>query len=285
LYKSDHGELKLYDCDDELAMHFKLDFIEDGMPTDCGYASAGVTGGDGKMFVGDPDHVLATTSSLDRNMNGCGYCDEESSPCPGGEGYEVSPDAPEWDFRMVYELWVSAEAFGSAGFCRPGIEYVHATPAKGKSDTVLVEPDECPPPDGPPPDEDCPPNYELFLASEGEYLCAGPPTNGEWPGGYELDLESEGGRRMGPRRTRSAPRTTSSSSRARASTSAPGLRRTASVRTATSWIWRAKGRAASSSADPGGAIRGVRKGRRGSSAGRFRASWSSDAGDASVRDS
>jgi len=194
LYKSDHVELKLYDCDDELAMHFKLDFIEDGMPTDCGYASAGVTGGDGKMFVGDPDHVLATTSSLDRNMNGCGYCDEESSPCPGGEGYEVSPDAPEWDFRMVYELWVSAEAFGSAGFCRPGIEYVHASPAKGKSDTVLVEPDECPPPDGPPPEEDCPPNYELFLASEGEYLCAGPPTNGECPDGYELDLESEGAR-------------------------------------------------------------------------------------------
>lgn len=197
LVGSDHVELMLYDCAGDLSMHFKVDFIDDKQDTACGFATAGVTDGEGKMIVGDAEHVLAVGTSLDRNMNGCGYCEDTNSPCPGGEGYQPSPEAPEWDFRMAYELWISAEAFGDAGFCTPDIEYVHASPAKESNDTILVEPDECPPPDEPPPDEpppdeECPFDYELYLASEGEYYCAGPPTNGECPTGYVLDLESEG---------------------------------------------------------------------------------------------
>jgi hypothetical protein len=185
---SDHVELMLYNCADELSMHMKVDFIHDEAETSCGYATLGVTGGEGEMFVGDASHVLAVGTSLDRNMNGCGYCELEESPCPGGEGYEASPDAPEWDFRMVYELWVDVEAFGSEGFCRPDIEAVHASPSKADDNTILVEPDDCPPPPG----GDCPPNYELYLSSEGEYLCAGPPNDGGCPDGFEIDLTSEG---------------------------------------------------------------------------------------------
>src|SRR5690606_31166340 len=123
---------------------------------------------------------------------GCGYCDTENSPCPSGEGYAPSEDAPEWDFRMVYELWIAADAFGESGFCQPDIEYVHASPAKADDDTVLVEPDDCPPPGGGGGGGSCPPNYELYLSSEGEFLCAGPPDGGECPSGYEIDLTSEG---------------------------------------------------------------------------------------------
>ncbi len=145
-------------------------------------------------------------------MNGCGYCEETESPCPGSEeGYEPSPDAPEWDFRMVYELWIDADAFGDAGFCRSDIDYVHASPAKSSSDTILVEPDDCPPPpddpptdddppndddppsDDPPTDGDCPPEFQLYLTSAGEWLCAGPPDDeGMCPNGYEIDITSEG---------------------------------------------------------------------------------------------
>jgi hypothetical protein len=186
---SDHVELKLYDCADDLSMHMKVDFIDDKTADGaCGLGTAGVTGGDGEMFVGDAAHVLAVGTSLDRNMNGCGYCDKEESPCPGGEFYEPSPNAPEWDFRMVYELWIDVEAFGDAGFCRPDIEYVHASPAKAEADTVTVESDDCPTP----PDGDCPTDYELFLSSEGEFLCAGPPHDGDCPEGFEIDLTSEG---------------------------------------------------------------------------------------------
>jgi hypothetical protein len=205
LVGSDHTELMLYNCDDELSMHFKVDFISEDTESTCGYANLGVTGGEGEVLVGNAEDVLAVGTSIDRNLNGCGYCDDEAnadvkpgkmggseepqSPCPSGEGYAPSDEAPEWDFRMVYELWISADAFGDSGFCRPDIESVHASPAKSDNDTVIVDPDDCPPP---PDDGGCPPNYELYLSSEGEFLCAGPPDEGDCPEDYELDLTSEG---------------------------------------------------------------------------------------------
>jgi hypothetical protein len=203
LVGSDHTELILYNCDGEMSMHVKVDFLSKDADSACGFSNLGVTGGDGKVIVGDAEHVLAVGTSLDRNLNGCGYCDDEMadsggmggpgsgtahSPCPSGDGYEPSAESPEWDFRMVYELWIDPAAFGSSGFCHPDIEYVHASPAKSSNDTILVEPDDCPPPPG----GDCPPNYELYLSSEGEYLCAGPPNDGDCADGYELDLTSEG---------------------------------------------------------------------------------------------
>lgn len=190
LLRSDHVELMLYNCDDELSMHMKVDFLDDKTATtECGYATAGVSGGEGEMFVGEASDVLAVGTSLDRNMNGCGYCELENSPCPSGDSFEPSAEAPEWDFRMVYELWIKRSAFGDSGFCRPDVEYVHASPAKADVDTVLVEPGDCPPPPG----GDCPVDFELFLSSEGEFICGGPPDgDGNCPDGYEIDLTSEG---------------------------------------------------------------------------------------------
>lgn len=190
LVGSDHVELKLENCDGDLSMHFRVDFISEDADAPCGYANLGVTGGEGEMIVGDADSILAVGTSLDRNMNGCGYCETENSPCPGGDGYAPSETAPEWDFRMVYELWIKPEAFGDAGFCKPIIEYVHASPAKGDTNTIEVLPEDCPPPpDG---DDTCPPNYELFLTSEGEFICGGPPGDDGCEEGYVPDLTSEG---------------------------------------------------------------------------------------------
>ena len=181
LVGSDHVELMLEDCAGDLAMHLKLDFISEDTTSACGYASGGVTSGEGKMLVGSPEYVLAASSSLDRNVNGCGYCEVESSPCPG-EDYAGDPDAPAWDYRVVYEVWVDAAAFGTVGFCGVDIDAVHASPAKSDEHTVLVEPDDCPPPP-------CPPSYQLYLTSEGEQVCV--PT-GDCPEGYTIDLTSEG---------------------------------------------------------------------------------------------
>ena len=125
--------------------------------------------------------VLAASSSLDRNLNGCGYCELEESPCPG-ENYATNPDTPLWDFRVVYEVWIKTSAFGDAGFCGVDIDSVHASPSKADSNTVDVEPGDCPPPR-------CPPNYQLYLTSEGEEVCV---PNGDCPDGYVIDLTSEG---------------------------------------------------------------------------------------------
>lgn len=190
LVGSDHVELMLYNCDDDLSMHMKVDFISEDADRPCGYGTLGVSGKEGVMIVGAADDVLAVSTSLDRNLNGCGYCEVEDSPCPEDPAsYSNSTEAPEWDFRMVYELWIRADAFGSTGLCKTDIDFVHASPAKASTDTITVEPDDCPPPPG----GDCPIDFELFLSSEGQYVCVGPPNEGgDCPEGYTFDLTSEG---------------------------------------------------------------------------------------------
>ncbi|HWO14785.1 MAG TPA: hypothetical protein VNN80_35020, partial [Polyangiaceae bacterium] len=58
--------------------------------------------------------------------------------------YTPDPSATDWDFRVAYEIWVSAEAFGAAGFGSALIENVHASPSKLSSNTVDVKPAPCP---------------------------------------------------------------------------------------------------------------------------------------------
>ena len=172
-------------------MHFALDYIDENEDAPCGYSSAGVSDGDGEMIVGDEAHVLAASSSLDRNLNGCGYCLTETSPCPGPD-YTPTAAEPNWDYRMVYEVWVSTEAFDASGFCDVDIDYVHASPSKAEDNTIEVDPDDCP---------DTP-----WYGSGGSTGSGGAPGtggtggvpvggaggNGPCPDGYVPDIMSEG---------------------------------------------------------------------------------------------
>ncbi len=109
--------------------------------------------GTARVILGDPADVLAVATSLDRNLNGCGYCE---SPACGAEGdctvsspttdeaYTPNPETPDWDYRQVYELWVALDAFGDDGFGQAYVTYTHSSPAKG-TDTLQVEPTPCPP--------------------------------------------------------------------------------------------------------------------------------------------
>ena len=207
---SDHTELQLYDTNGELTMHFKIDFISDNPDSPCGYGTLGVTGGDGKVLVGSADDVIAVSTSLDRNLNNCGesYCMTEHSP-PTDDNFSVNPDFPEWDYRMVYEIWVRADAFGDAGFSHANISYVHASPAKQDNDTIEVEPRPCPPDwdtpyggtggggSGGGGSGTCPPDWEVYKQSEGAVVCT--PIPGDNPDGgqscppdYTIYLQTEG---------------------------------------------------------------------------------------------
>lgn len=152
LVGSDHAEFQLFNADGALSVQFKLDYIEPTDSTPSGYASAGVTGGDGKMIVGEADWILGASSSLDRNLNGCGLGDYVVDSPATDDAYTPNPDAPAWDFRVVYEVWVAEQAFGNSGFGDARIEYVHASPSKEKDSTMVVVPGDCPelpPVDGP----------------------------------------------------------------------------------------------------------------------------------------
>ncbi|MBN2529571.1 MAG: hypothetical protein JXR76_24495 [Deltaproteobacteria bacterium] len=157
LVGSDHAEMLLYAADDTLALHFKLDYISLDAGSASGYSTLGVNGGDGQMIVGDASAILGVSTSLNRNLNGCGLLYVEDSPATTS-GYALLAGAENWDFRVVYEVWVDNAAFGSAGFGRAIIENVHASPAKQKENTIEVVPGDCP---CDPEVEDCDPWEEL----------------------------------------------------------------------------------------------------------------------------
>ena len=169
---SDHAELVVLDGDGEVALQFKIDYLTADATAVSGFASLGVDGGDGAVVAGSREHIVATATSLEKNLNERGYSDYiEHSPITD-ESYAPNPDAPEWDYRMVYEAWIDLEAFGAAGFSGAFIDFVHASPSKGSSDTIEVTPDDCPPgwdpkcedpaecADTPPGEEECEPGLD-----------------------------------------------------------------------------------------------------------------------------
>jgi hypothetical protein len=150
LVGSDHAELSLWDGTSTLVSMFDIDYITANASSACLYDALGVSGGEGKMLVGDAKHILASTTSLDRNLNGCGYC--KSSACGGDctidspatdDKYTPNAAAPNWDFRVVYEVWVDAAVFAGKGFGGASISFVHASPSKASTNTVSVTPRPC----------------------------------------------------------------------------------------------------------------------------------------------
>jgi hypothetical protein len=167
------------------------------------------------VILGDTTNVLGVSTSLHRNLNGCGYCDEAA--CDGDcrinspktdTGYTPNPETPNWDYRQVYEVWVALAAFGG-NFGQAYITYTHSSPAKGSTDTIQVTGAPCPdtwttpycPPGatscfGTGTTDTCPPNYQNYVTLEGA-VCMPIPFSG-WPNmaacptGYTLDIASEG---------------------------------------------------------------------------------------------
>lgn len=156
LVKSDHAEILMVDENGETILQFKLDYLTEDASAPSGYASLGVQGGEGEVLVGNPAWIVGHMTSIDRNLNERGYGSYTTDSPATDADYTPNPDAPEWDYRVVYEAWIDVEAFGEAGFGKATIEFVHASPAKSDNDTIEVEPDECPPDEcGDTPDEDC----------------------------------------------------------------------------------------------------------------------------------
>jgi len=144
LVGSDHAQLAIFDAAGELTFDLKLDYLSEDPEAPCGYSSGGVARGEGKVNAGDPDAILGWTSSLDRNLNERGYCDYTTDSPATDENCTPNADAPDWDFRVVYEVWIALSAFDPAGYGHASMESAHASPAKGGENTVIVTPEDCP---------------------------------------------------------------------------------------------------------------------------------------------
>ena len=145
LVESDHAEFKLSDADGKLVLHFKEDYLSQLASAPSGYATLGVRGAEGRMLAGNADDVVAVSTSLDRNLNACGLSAYTTNSPATDADYTPSPGAEAWDFRVVYDVWVRAAAFGKAGFGKAVVDFVHASPSKFDKPTSNVVEKPCPP--------------------------------------------------------------------------------------------------------------------------------------------
>jgi hypothetical protein len=184
LVGSDHVELVLVDGTGNTVLDFKVDYVSENPDSPCGYGTLGVSGGEGKMITGDASAIVAVGTSIDRNLNGCGYCLLTDSPATDAS-FAIDPSAPNWDYRVVYEVWVDFSVFKGLGFGGAYIPSVHASPSMASTNTIDVEPDPCPP------DWDtpyCPPS----VIEEGGNCFDTPPGDGTCPPGTVPDIKNEG---------------------------------------------------------------------------------------------
>lgn len=194
IVKSDHTEILLTDATGATVISFHQDYISADPTKPCGYGSLGVTGGDGTVTTGDPTKIIAVTTSLERNLNGCGYCKSSACATSGDctvdspttdATYTANPATPNWDYRVVYEMWIDASAFGSAGFGQAYMTYVHASPNKSTLVSLNLNPTPCPPKWDKP---YCPPS----VIQEGGN-CFGSPPGGGGAGGAGNGGSGNGG--------------------------------------------------------------------------------------------
>jgi hypothetical protein len=167
LVGSDHSEITVLDSQGTMILKFDLDYITADAHAPCGYRCLGVDGGDGKMLFGPRSAILGYTSSLDRNLNERGYCQYTMSSPATDANCTPNPDAPNWDFRVVYEVWIDLAAFHPNTFGSAYMSFVHASPSKLSTNTVETQPEPCPcvaidtnQCDSPPPGGGCTSNSE-----------------------------------------------------------------------------------------------------------------------------
>jgi hypothetical protein len=169
LVGSDHAGFQLVDPSGVVRLSFNADYISAVSTAPSGYASLGVTGGDGKMLVGTATGIT-TTSSLANNLNninipglfsashvqqfGSVNVLVNSPPTdPLHQTYINSdPTLAGWDFHDTYYVTVSAAKLASIGFdqntwqVQPNLSQLHNSPAKACDSTGSPVPPKPPKP-------------------------------------------------------------------------------------------------------------------------------------------
>lgn len=142
LVGSDHAIINITsDAGDSMTL--KLDYISE--TGDGTWGTLGPLSGKKKDPIVNTSHVAKTMTSLDRNLNERGYGSYTTNSPKTDSTYTPNPDAPNWDFRVVYEVWIYSDFFKSTEGLKPSIKEVHASPSKTGNNTLIVEEKACPP--------------------------------------------------------------------------------------------------------------------------------------------
>jgi hypothetical protein len=142
LVDSDHAEFDFRNSSGAIVLSFALDYCSSDANSPSGFACLGVSGGDGGMLVGSASSVVYYNSSLARDLTACGYSSYTTNSPATDASYTPNPAAPNWDFRVVYDVWVLKSVLPQGWSV--SVPYVHASPSK-LSDTYTVTSAPCPP--------------------------------------------------------------------------------------------------------------------------------------------
>jgi len=135
---SDKAQFTITDGLGSVVFDFVLDYISEGGGAPSGFASLGATGGDGTVYLGSADSLLAWGTSLNYNFNTLGYVLTTDSPAIDND-YTENPDFPGWVFETTYEFQVDGELFAENGFGDLTIPIVHDSPNKIARNKVYPE--------------------------------------------------------------------------------------------------------------------------------------------------
>ena len=142
LVDSDHAEFDFKDSAGTIVLSFDLDYCSSDANSPSGFACLGVSGGDGGMLVGSASSVVYYNTSLGRDLTSCGYSSYTTNSPATDASYTPNPATPDWDYRVVYDVWVLKSALPSGWSV--SVPYVHASPNK-LSDTYTVKSAPCSP--------------------------------------------------------------------------------------------------------------------------------------------
>ncbi len=139
LLGSDKARFAITDGSGEVVFDFTMDYISkyDTSGTN-GYASLGITGGDGEVHVGSADSLLAWGTSLDYNFNTLGHVLTQDSPATDTD-YTENPNFPNWLYEVTYEFQIDGSLFTNNGFSALTIPIVHVSPNKVGKNKVYTE--------------------------------------------------------------------------------------------------------------------------------------------------
>lgn len=126
---SDSAQFRIYDGQGDIVLDFVLDYISSSTHATSGYASGGVTYGEGKVQVGSDSDLLAWGSSLDYNLNILGHVLTENSPATDSQ-YTENPLYPDWQYTVTYEFKVDGDVFGGKGVGDIEVPLMHISPNK-----------------------------------------------------------------------------------------------------------------------------------------------------------
>ena len=136
---SDKLTLALYDINNVQKLWFKIDYITATATVPSGYATLGVSGGEGGMLVGSAAFLSNFKTSISENFNAFGYPPFITNSPPTDANYTPNPTYPNWIYDVWYEVTVSLAAF-PAGFKEARITEIHASPSKTGNNTECVQP-------------------------------------------------------------------------------------------------------------------------------------------------